>query len=362
MAVWGFNRWIALNTGTNWGYGTWGTAEHSFNVTSAAWTRTVEVQDSLDEFSGYEANVNAGTQYLLACSIQGDMAGRATPHAVAILGYAALGSISSGTAGTLGTAATAYRHRIRPVKVASGTTDSGTLPALHVTESLSGTSDFQFDYQSCMVNTFSLQASRKSWITYTASLVGNGVFRTSSIAKPAVVTENYLKAGDCKIFFGTSAAATPNQDKATSDITGTGFGDRIDMTARVIDFNWSVNNNLLLDDGYGMNSGTTRDHMWKGRRTQTLTTTLELRYTDQLSILESQKVCAMEIECYNGLIESNAYYGFNLVFPKLVLLSATPQGAPSDMVTVAMEWSVVEDTTKGSVMLDVYNTRSAYLT
>ncbi len=70
---------------------------------------------------------------------------------------------------------------------------------------------------------------------------------------------------------------------------------------------------------------------------------------------------ALEIECYNNLIESNAYYGFNLGFPQLVVLSAVPSGAPGDKMTMTWEFQVQEDTTQGSVLLDVYNTRSAYL-
>lgn len=358
----GFNRWIALNTGTGFAFGTYGTADSAFNVTSGFWTRTVERQDDLDEYTGYEEDTSTGTQRILSSADNGPMAGRATPHVVTILGIGALGTWSSGTAGTLGTAATAYRHRIRPIKGTQGTQGAGTLPALHATESLSGASDFQYDYQSVMVNSFGLSASRKGWVEYTAELIGNGVWRTSSLAKPSVVSESYLKAGDCSIFFGTSLAATPAQTKtAPGDITGTAYGAAIEVTARVVSFNWQVNNNNPTDQNYGFNSGTTADHNDRGRRAQTLSMSLELHNSGQLSLLEQQKTLALEFECYGELIESSAYYGFNLGFPSLVVESFAVNGAPGDMVTVDYTFKVREDTTKGSVLLDTYNIRSAYL-
>lgn len=358
----GFNKWIGLNTGTGYAFGTYGTVDSLFNVTSGFWTRTVERQDDLDEYTGYEEDTSSGTQRILSSAVNGPMAGRATPHAVAILGIGALGTWSSGTAGTLGTSATAYRHRIRPMKGTAGTQGAGTLPALHVTESLSGASDLQFDYQSCMVNSFGLSATRKSWVEYTAELIGNGVWRASTVAKPSAVSESYLKAGDCSIFFGTSLAATPAQSKtAPGDITGTAYGAAIEVTSRVVSFNWQVNNNLPTDQNYGFNSGTTADHNDRGRRTQTLSMTLELHNSGQLSLLENQKTLALEFECFNELIESNAYYGFNLGFPRLIVESFAVNSATGDMVTVDYTFKVGEDTTKGSVLLDVYNTRSAYL-
>ena len=358
----GFNRWIAINTGTAFGFGTWGTADSAFNVTSGPWAPTIERKSDLDEYTGYEEDSSSGTSRIIAMSIGGQISGRATPHIIAVLGAAALGSWSSATAGTLGTLATAYRHRIRPLKVALGTLGAGNLPFLTVSESLSGTSDFQFDYQSAAVTSFSISTKRKDWIQFTAELLGNGVRRTSSVAKPAVLSETYLKAGDVRIYFGTAIAATlGTQSKATSvDITGTAYGTTPDVTARVIDFNWSINNNLAADDGYGMDSGTTRDHLDRGPRTQSLKITLELNNSAQWTMLESAKVLALELECYNTLIESNAYYGFNLGFPKLSVKTAAVAGGPRDKMTIAYDFDVLEDTTKGSVMLDVYNTRVAY--
>lgn len=357
----GYNRWLSLNTGTSIAYGSYGTVDSAFNVTSGPWNRTAERTPDTDEYTGYEEDTSSGTGRVLAVSVQGDIAGRATPHILAILGAAALGSWSSATAGTLGTAATAYKHRIFPIKGTVGTQGAGTLPALMVCESLSGATDFEFDYRSCMVNTFSISASKKNWVQYTASLVGDGNFRASTVAKSAVVSEAYLKAGDVTLFLGTALAATMTQSKATADVTGTAYGSAINVTGKVIDFKWDINNNLPLDEGYAMNSGTTRGNNDRGVRTQALTITMELHSSAQLALLESQKTMAAELECFNELIESNAYYGFNLGWPKLSMLTCVPSGGPREKMKVAMTFHVGEDTTKGSVLLDIYNTRSAYL-
>lgn len=359
----GFNRWIALNTGTiPTAYGSWGTPDSAFNVTSGFWSRSIERQDDLDESTGYEEDTSSGTQRILAASVQGPMAGRATPHAIAILGICALGTWSTGTAGTLGVSATAYRHRIRPVKGTQGTQGVGTLPAIVATESLSGATDFSIDYQGMMVMSFGLSLVRKGWVQYTSELIGSGVWRASTLAKPSVVSESYLKGGDCVIFFGTTLAATPAQSKtAPGDITGTAYGAAIEVTGRVVSFDWGVNNNLETDDGYGLNSGTVRDKCDRGRRTQTLSMVMELHNSGQLTLLENQKALALEFECYGELIESNAYYGFNLGFPSLVVESFAVNGAGGGRVEVTYTFKVKEDTTKGSVLLDVYNTRSAYL-
>lgn len=361
MTLYGFNQWLGVTTGTRTAYGSWGTPDSAFNLTSINCQRSIERQDDLDEFTGYEEDSSSGTSRVLAESVSVEVGGRATPHAIATFGYACLGTYSTGTAGTLGTSATGYRHRLRPLKIVAGTAATGTLPALTITDSQAGTAGLQFDYQGCIGNSFSLSCARKGWVQFTSSLVGNGVFRNSSSAKPSVVSEAYLKAGDIKVFIGTAANATPDQNKATADLTGTLYGSAMDFTAKLTEFNWSYNNNLLTDDGYGFNSGTIRDHMDKGRRSQTLNTTFELHDSGQISILESQKVAAVEFECANELLDGGAAYGFNLIFPKLIAENITTAGGPGDKKTVSIEWKVGEDTNRGSVMLDVYNTRTAYL-
>lgn len=358
----GYNRRIGFNTGTAVAYGSYGTADTLFNVTSGPWTPMIERLPDTDEYTGYEEDTSGGTARVIAESIGGPIGGRATPHILAALACAALGTWSSGTAGTLGTAATAYRHRIRPKKGTAGTQGMGTLPVLTVYETLSGATDLQYAYRDSMVNSFSIQGSRKSWITYSAELIGSGVVRADVETLPGTVAESYLKAGDVVIFLGTTLAGTPVQSKtAPGDITGTAYGTAIAITGKVQSFEWSYNNNLETDDGYGMNSGTTRDHLYRGPRTQTLNLTMELHDIGQISLLRNQKTLALELEAFNELIESNVYYGFNLGFPRLHVLTAVPSGGPREKMTIAFTFNVGEDTTKGSVLFDVYNTRSAYL-
>lgn len=359
----GINRKIAINTGTGYAYGVFGTADSAINVTSGPWNPpSIERQPDIDEYTGFEEDTSGGTSRILAVSDGGQLAGRATPHVIAALACAALGTWSTGTAGTIGTAATAFRHRIRPLKGAVGTVGGmGTLPVLTVYETLSGTTDFQYAHRDCLVNTFSLTGSRKSWLTYSAELLGSGVTRSDTLAMATVIPESYLKAGDVAIFLGTSLAATPTQSKtAPGDITGTAYGSGIAVTGKVVSFNWAVNNNLLADDGYGMNSGTVRDHLDRGGRSQTLSMVMELHDSGQISLVSSQKTLALEFECFNELIEASAWYGINLGFPRLHVLSAEIAGGPREKMTITMNFNVGEDTTKGSVLLDVYNNRSAY--
>lgn len=359
----GFNRRIALNTGTGYAYGVWGTADSTFNVTSGPATPSIERQNNLDEYTGYEEDTSAGTSRILAESLSLTVAGRATPHLLATLLCGALGTWSTGTAGGLGTLATAYRHRIRPIKGTTGLQGMGTLPVFTAIETLSGATDLQYAYRDLMVSSWTLSAERKGWMQFSAELIGSGAVRADTSMMPPVVSEAYLKAGDIAIFLGNSLASTLTQSKvASGDITGTAYGTSPVVTGKVISFNWTGNNNLQLDDGYGMNSGTIRDHLDRGARTQTLALTMELHDAGQIALLRNQKTVAIEFECYNELIESGAYYGINLGFPRLhVQGDLTIAGGPREKMTVTMNFEVGEDTTKGSVLVDVYNKRTAYL-
>ena len=278
---------------------------------------------------------------------------RVKPHTLGtIVAYAFSGGGTTAV-DTIANLTNAYRHKMYPITTAYELS-SFTMGEILIPGSIG------WKYTGCMVDSFTLSSSRKDWWALDANIIGSGTRATNSGAiTGSEESEPAMKAGDARIWHATSATgidadASIAQSKSTDDLTGTAITAPY-LNAIIQDFSWTFSNNIAADDLYEFNSGLVRARSERVRRSQTLSMTLEFLDATWVDYLTAGTQMAIEVESYGSQIGATAfYYGFNLLFPQLQVISATIQGG-TDKLTVAVEFSVQQHSVDGSCAMHVYN-------
>ena len=273
---------------------------------------------------------------------------RAKPHSLAFAAAYALGSVTTSALG-----ATAYKHTFTPASAAAQ--PSFTMEALFK----SGT---QNKYSGCFFDNFSLSFSRGAnrFCDLGAMVYGSGtvVAGTSTVAE---ISEGGLNAATAAVWLDATTydGSTGNDlDLAVNDLTSNPTAISDEVTA----FEWQFRNNFDLDSCYEIGSGEVLGNADRVARDQTVSLSRlyqdESNYTRQVGDTD----LALQVKVKNAQIAAEGfYYGFNLIFPKLRIGSGgrtiTEQGG---RLIENLTFSVLEDASLGSVVLDVVNVQTAY--
>jgi len=267
------------------------------------------------------------------------------PNTLAGIATYALGSISSAQEG----AYDSYVHTITPLSTYE-------LPSFTVEDKLHGS--LQRKYSGVFINDFTLSCQRKGFWSIAANCIGSGTAAAGS-ESPSAISENPLMAGIAKVWSGTGYDGSVSQNKTTADLSGSS-----DLTSRIVSANWGYNNNCNVDDGYYWNGDGVLERAVRGKRSQTLSMTLELDAgAAELASMTSLSNKGIEFEVYgSSKVDGDGanYFGFNLIFPLVNIVKWKPMGLSGDIMTVDVECDVLQHATHGSVLLTVYNAQAAY--
>jgi len=307
-----------------------------------------EVEDDRDLVGGEEEST---TQEVSVRRYEAAIAqSKVKPHTLAFILAAGLGSHSHSTPAG---ATTARLHTISP-DTSAYEHETFTVEELLI-------SGLQRKYGGCFVDSFELSGDRRNFFSLSAQVYGSGKFTTGS-ASVSEKSENSLHTRDSVCWLSTGAydGSTPTQGKGVNDLGGTPS----DIRASIDSFRWAYNNNSDLDFLYSWGSGITMGRAERDERSQEISATLLLEDATHLNYLNNQTPLAMQIKCHNSSQQIGAegyYYGFILVFPKLMYNVGRPRGAAGGRMTVDITTSIKQDATHGSVEAWVYNTQASYL-
>ena len=253
------------------------------------------------------------------------------------------------------------------------TTDS-TIPFFTVIDYFSSASPVYIEWPDCMVNSFTISAERKGWLSCSADIIGSGrhvvtTGFTVGSAASAITAEPFLKAGDAFAWIKPSPTGALDVDPTPKTLDLDAGGSGTDVKALVRSFNWTYNNNISTDDLYEFGSNDGSGHAVMGRaermrRTQEVSFTLELENLTYYNYLASQTELALEVEFISATLSGGTlYYGAQFQFPSIKLLTANITGGTDKLFADFTGRVMVNDESTPSVTAHatVWNLQAAYL-
>ena len=337
--------------------GTYGTAEaitHYANLQSSLAPVAHEWYSDTEEATGKEEETAAD---LLAKSARFTLSGRASDKILPILMSFALGGDTMTQSG----GAAEYMHLIEPAAV--GTELVAFTHEQHAAGASDATAGSSRKYTGCVVDTFRLSGSRKGWVMFSADIIGRGdqagggAQTEASLAGPTI----HYPVGSCDAWVSTgglegsfSVTLPTIASTNTTDLNSSGL---TNLKNLMRDFEFTLANNIQVDDGYILDSGTVMGVTApRGARVQTLTFTLD--YTSSTAAFvawaeANTTTPAFELSCTTGTqIVDTHYHAFKLFIPQMQVKEITP-GEANGQQTLAFSCQAQDDGTNSTS--DFYN-------
>lgn len=274
---------------------------------------------------------------------------RIKPHALAFWAAYALGSVTTTTpaGGT-----TARKHTFTPLA------NNPVMPSFTLEEYVKSGEQNQLSGGMFDGGTLSVARGANRRVALQSNILCGG----SLAAGSRTVTEKSEAALDAALTTGvwlgavTYSGSTDNDlDTTSTDLSGSPTA----IKSYVRSIEWRFNNNPDAEDLYRLGAGLGFAAAERMERTQTLTLNYDYQDDTEQTRLTSQTEVAFQWKIRGAQIESGFYYGMNLIFPKLQLTTAR-RGVDRGKLVNQLEFQVLEDTTFGSVILDVFNVQTAY--
>ena len=307
----------------------------------------VEIVNDQDLIGGTE---EAGSSTLVAQSLTFPMAqNRVKPHTLAAIAAFALGSVSTTTPSG---GSTARKHTITPGS--STSMNSFTIEGLLKT-------GLQNKYSGCMVDSFNLSFQRGSnrFCNLTTSIIGSGTV-ASGTATESEVSEAGLNAATAAVWLDATTydgSTTDDLDLTANDLTSNPTA----LGVNVIGFEWDYRNNIDPDFLYTIGSGDQFGVAERVARDQTVTLTMLWQDEGYRTQLLADTDMALQVKVKNAQIGAEGlFYGFQVVFPKL-RIATRPKTEQGGRMIETITFNVLEDSSLGSVQLDVFNIQTAYM-
>ena len=195
----------------------------------------------------------------------------------------------------------------------------------------------------CLLQSLGIAGERKGFVRLTAQIVGSGTTTSPATARPAEVTEVYLKVGDATVTRG----GTWN---------GTVFSGGTSINAACRSFDWSVSQDIPDDLVYLMGGSTKMGRGERLRRSQTLKMVLEFNSDTEKAFVLDQTNMNFQI----NLAGATGSYAVKLIFPSITFKGIQMTGETGVLVET-MDASVFHHTTYGSMFAQVINKQVDYL-
>ena len=223
------------------------------------------------------------------------------------------------------------------------------------------TASYYIAYHNLGIDSFSLSCQRKGWLQASAQLIGSGKHASSGItvgslgaALTAAQLGPALKAGDMKVFRSVDAGTTVPSTyvQAAENLPGSAT----DISAKIVDWTWSVKNNMVGDEAFEMGSGLYRARAERDRRSQELSGSVEFEDSTWLGYLHSQNTLALEFNFTSGTLAgaATAYFGAQILFPKVLLTMGKPSGGMGTF-KVPFTGKIMYDGTNPTVRVTVFD-------
>lgn len=272
---------------------------------------------------------------------------RVKPHTLAFTAAYALG----GVAVTTPSGATDTRkHTFTPQ--ASAAQPSFTLEGLMKT-------GVQLKYSGLFIDSFGLtfQRSANRYLNLSGQAYGSGT-QVAGTATESEIVEGGLNAANAAVWFDNTTyegSTGDDLDLTDNELTSNPTAD----SANIVSLDWQYRNNMDTDFLYEVGSG--EQFGGDDRLARDQTVTLVRLYQDETyrAYATDQTEVALQCKVKGALIETGFYYGMNLIFPLLQIQDRDVSEQGGRMIETIVFY-VLEDSTYGSVTLDVFNVQAAY--
>jgi hypothetical protein len=249
----------------------------------------------------------------------------------------------------------AYRHKATPV--AAGTA----LPSIGGIYSEGGYQEIAKGIKS---NTFSLK-NNGAWWSLPCQLMGSGTRASDATPFPASISEGWMRFGKIAgLWIETGANISIDVPVQGSEAISSATPDN--LTSRLLEFEFTHNNNLRGDLGYQPGGGDVRADLDWGVRNGTVKMVLKrdsATYAAEMGYYDNQDDVAVHLCCKMGSLIADGgayYYGFDLIVP-MIRLKPITKGVQDDFHTITLEGDIHDDGTNDEVILYTYNAQAAYL-
>jgi hypothetical protein len=276
---------------------------------------------------------------------------RCKPHTLAFVASYGLGDSSPTSTGG------GYKHGITPLTAAA--LPSFTMDAEYISDA---DDTLEKKFSGGLVNSFSLSVDRGSnrFANLTAELLFSGTIAAGSTSAATEPSEAGINLGATTgVWYGTAYdGAKPGELGSTAHQT-TDLSSSTDLADSLRSFTWNFSNNIDPQELYRIGGGLSITDSERTARTQTIEFTLDVDNWDYVTDLVDQEDQAFQILNVGAEIGSGDYYGFNLIFP-LIHISSIDFAEQNGKVVQNITATVLQHATHGSVLLDVFNNKSAY--
>ncbi len=344
-------------------YDTAATLTHYFNLQGGETPFPTPELTSDDQEAGGGEEERSKT--LLAKDARFTLAGRASDTFLPMILAYGLGydthTVPSGST-------VAFQHLITP---ATWTTELlSTTVETHNAGATDATAGSSTKFSGCVVDSFTQSIARKGWVQLSADIIGSGTTVTGSSQTEAslVATLVYYPNGMCAAWVGTDPEASFPTNLALPITSNTRVSDIaaaaiIALSPHLRDVTWKCANNLMADEGYTFNSGTSRGALIRDKRVQTIDFTVDYNTTTcaMASYLEALTAFAFEICCVTSTIidsTTDYYHGFKELFPQCRFESIKGGGGLGPQ-TIIFSARVEDDTVLPTVYPYVWNIEDA---
>jgi len=272
---------------------------------------------------------------------------RVKPHTLAFGAAYALGAIATTTPSG---ATNTRKHTFTPMSAAAQ--PSFTMEGLLK-------SGLQKSWSGCFFDSLNLEFTRGAnrFCSLSGQVFGSGTV-TDGTDTSAEISEGGLNAATAAVWLDATTydgSTGDDLDLTVNDLTSNPSA----VSDQVIGFEWQYRNNIDVDFNYEIGSGLVLGNSDRVARDQTVVLTRlwqdEAHRTQQLADTD----LALQVKVKNAEIETGFYYGFNLIFPK-VRIATRPKSEQGGRLVETLTFNVLEDSTLGSVVLDVFNIQTAY--
>ena len=284
---------------------------------------------------------------------------RVKPHTLATIATYGLGKVTTTTPGG---ASSARKHQIT-----TAGSDAETLLSF-TAEGVISSTVIQI-YPGMFVDGFNFSVNRgaNQFASLTSTCYGCGTVTASgSDANRSEVVEDPISGSTAGIAIGTGVydGETKNDN---SEPTNWDIASATDITSQVTSFEYSYSNNVDRDFLYQIGGGKVYNVAEKVARSQTITITKLWQDDTYRAGLYNQTEYSLQARFKGGQIGGEGvYYGCCFTVPKAVLQSADVSddgGRIVETLTFLPLWDATATGTPnpfGSVIIDVFNTQTAY--
>ena len=304
-------------------------------------------QETVSNESENKGNRDADSYDIISKMLVGNHSQRAHPDILSIAFASILQKVTTDQPNA-GTDAGTYRHYLERLLTSAGAEMSAAAITMIENDSVQ-----QKVYTGIVGQSVELKVGREGFAQLSWDFVGSGAEANDATAKPSLTGESYLLAGDMHVNRGSGLTGTV----AGANLALSGGSD---LSAKVRELTFKLSSNVQPVFEVGDQSKTVTRFDQGPRFDYSLSVQFEMEDTSHHDAVFSETEYALYIPLIGSLVETNYNYTCGLWFPQVQYKLSNKTVADGKLVVDA-DFMIQEDSTLGSLIIEIINGQAAYL-